>query len=148
MEAGFLVVTVLDIVHNEKDIAFLDTSISCHALDVLKNYYQLPVVFPEKTCALGRGETDSFRINAKEKKYAYLLAGNSCLSGDVFGEYEFAEPLKAGDKIVFGDMGSYSFAQANYFNGINFPDIAFYSKSGGVQHLKNYTYEDYEKIYD
>ena len=137
MNAGFLVVTVLDIVHNEKDIAILDTSISCHALDVLKNYYQLPVAFPED-CS-GRTE---------QKTYSYLLAGNSCLAGDVFGEYTFSAPLKPGDKIIFGDMGSYSFAQQNYFNGINFPDIAFYSRMSGIKPIKNYTYEDYEKVYD
>ena len=135
MESGFLVVTVLDIVHNEKDIAILDTSISCHALDVLKNYYQLPVVFPEGG-------------HSYKKTYSYLLAGNSCLSGDVFGEYSFSAPLKPGDKIIFGDMGSYSFAQQNYFNGINFPDIAFYSKMSGIKPVKNYTYSEYEKIYD
>ena len=135
MESGFLVVTVLDIVHNEKDIAILDTSISCHALDVLKNYYQLPVVFPEG------GHSDN-------KTYSYQLAGNSCLAGDVFGEYTFSAPLKPGDKIIFGDMGSYSFAQQNYFNGINFPDIAFYSRMSGLKPVKNYTYEDYKKVYD
>ena len=147
MDAGFLVVTVLDIVHNEKDIAILDTSISCHALDVLKNYYQLPVIFPENTCSLDKTEPTAARTTA-DKKHAYLLAGNSCLSGDVFGEYEFVEPLKAGDKIVFGDMGSYSFAQANYFNGINLPDIAFYSKRGGIKLIKKYTYKEYSNIYD
>ena len=135
MEAGFLVVTVLDIVHNEKDIAILDTSISCHALDVLKNYYRLPVAFPES------GRPD-------QKAYSYLLAGNSCLAGDVFGEYTFSAPLKPGDRIIFGDMGSYSFAQQNFFNGINFPDIAFYSRMSGLKPVKNYTYEDYEKVYD
>ena len=135
MNAGFLVVTVLDIVHNEKDIAILDTSISCHALDVLKNYYRLPVVSPEG------GRPD-------KKSYSYLLAGNSCLAGDVFGEYTFSAPLKPGDRIIFGDMGSYSFAQQNYFNGINFPDIAFYSRMSGIKPIKNYTYEDYEKVYD
>jgi carboxynorspermidine decarboxylase len=135
MESGFMVVTVLDIVHNEKDIAILDTSISCHALDVLKNYYQLPVAFPES----GR---------PGQKAYSYLLAGNSCLAGDVFGEYTFSAPLKPGDKIIFGDMGSYSFAQQNYFNGINFPDIAFYSRMSGLKPVKKYTYEDYEKVYD
>ncbi|MBO7517012.1 MAG: carboxynorspermidine decarboxylase [Spirochaetia bacterium] len=135
MNAGFLVVTVLDIVHNGKDIAILDTSLSCHALDVLKSYYQLPVVFPEG------GVPD-------KKSYSYLLAGNSCLSGDVFGEYTFSAPLKKGDKIIFGDMGSYSFAQANYFNGINFPDILFYSKISGIKPIKSYTYTEYENIYD
>ena len=135
MNAGFLVVTVLDIVHNEKDIAILDTSISCHALDVLKNYYKLPVVYPE-------GERPG------KKTYSYLLAGNSCLSGDVFGEYTFSAPLKTGDKIIFGDMGSYSFAQANYFNGINFPDILFYSRMSGIKLIKKYNYAEYEKVYD
>ena len=135
MNSGFLVVTVLDIVHNEKDIAILDTSISCHALDVLKNYYKLPVVYPEGRCP-------------GKKAYSYLLAGNSCLSGDVFGEYTFSAPLKTGDKIIFGDMGSYSFAQANYFNGINFPDILFYSRMSGIKLIKKYNYAEYEKVYD
>ena len=135
MNAGFLVVTVLDIVHNEKDIAILDTSISCHALDVLKNYYKLPVVFPESR-------------RPGKKAYSYLLAGNSCLSGDVFGEYDFSAPLKPGDRIIFGDMGSYSFAQANYFNGINFPDILFYSRMSGIKLIKKYNYAEYEKVYD
>ncbi len=135
MNAGFLVVTVLDIVHNEKDIAILDTSISCHALDVLKNYYRLPVVYPDNG-------------SPNKKPYSYLLAGNSCLAGDVFGEYTFAAPLKIGDKIIFGDMGSYSFAQVNYFNGINFPDILFYSRMSGIKPIKNYTYAEYEKVYD
>ena len=128
-------VTVLDIVHNGKDIAILDTSLSCHALDVLKNYYQLPVVYPEKG-------------HADHKAYSYLLAGNSCLSGDVFGEYNFSAPLKIGDKIIFGDMGSYSFAQVNYFNGINFPDILFYNRMSGIKPVKIYTYGEYEKVYD
>ena len=135
MNSGFLVVTVLDIVHNEKDIAILDTSISCHALDVLKNYYKLPVVYPEGRCP-------------GKKAYSYLLAGNSCLSGDVFGEYTFSAPLKTGDKIIFGDMGSYSFAQANYFNGINFPDILLYSRMSGIKLIKKYNYAEYEKVYD
>ena len=128
MNSGFLVVTVLDIV-------ILDTSISCHALDVLKNYYKLPVVYPEGRCP-------------GKKAYSYLLAGNSCLSGDVFGEYTFSAPLKTGDKIIFGDMGSYSFAQANYFNGINFPDILFYSRMSGIKLIKKYNYAEYEKVYD
>lgn len=141
MDTGFLVVTVLDIVHNEKDIAILDTSLSCHALDVLKNYYQLPVVYPEPCDEQAAGASG-------QKAYSYLLAGNSCLSGDVFGEYAFSAPLQPGDKIIFGDMGSYSFAQVNYFNGINFPNIVFYSKMGGLRLIKNYTYAEYENIYD
>lgn len=131
MDAGFLVTTVLDVVHNEKDIAILDASLSCHALDVLKNYYQLPVIYPQAG-----------------KSYSCLLAGNSCLSGDVFGEYSFSAPLKPGDKIIFGDMGSYSFAQMNYFNGINFPAIFFFSEKKGLQEIKSFDFKNYEALYD
>jgi carboxynorspermidine decarboxylase len=45
-------------------------------------------------------------------------------------------------------MGSYSFAQVNYFNGINFPDILFYSRMSGIKPIKNYSYAEYKKIYD
>ncbi|MBQ3965340.1 MAG: hypothetical protein II684_00730 [Treponema sp.] len=131
MDAGFLVTTVLDVVHNEKDIAILDASLSCHALDMLKNCYQLPVVYPQAG-----------------KAYSCLLAGNSCLSGDIFGEYSFSAPLKPGDKIIFGDMGSYSFAQMNYFNGINFPDIYFCSEKKGLQKIKSFDFKNYEALYD
>ena len=141
MDAGFLVTTVLDIVHNKKDIAILDSSISCHALDVLKNYYQLPLLYPP-----------SSKLPCKNLKrvlkYSYILSGNSCLSGDIFGTYDFSEPLKSGDKVVFADMGSYSFAQENYFNGMNFPDIVLYNKKEGFFSSKTFSYTDYEKIYD
>ena len=55
---------------------------------------------------------------------------------------------KPGDKIVFGDMGSYSFAQMNYFNGINYPDICFYSEKNGFQQIKSFDYMNYEALYD
>ncbi len=52
-----------------------------------------------------------------------MLTGNTCLAGDVMGEYAFDKKLKIGDKIVFLDQihytivlaqsGSYAMSQAN-----------------------------------
>ena len=43
VDAGYLVATVLDIVHNEKAIAILDASASCHMPDVLEVPYTPPL---------------------------------------------------------------------------------------------------------
>ena len=66
----------------------------------------------------------------------------------ISGVNSFSAPLKAGDKIIFGDTGSYSFAQVNYFNGINFPDIFFYSEKKGLQEIKSFDFKNYEALYD
>ena len=54
-------------------------------------------------------------------------------------------PLHIGDKIVFSDMGAYTFAKENYFNGINFPAIVLYTKQNGFQVMKKFDYSDYEE---
>ena len=55
--------------------------------------------------------------------YEYVLAGISCLAGDVFGEYRFDEPLRIGSRIVFADAGAYTIVKANTFNGIPLPTV-------------------------
>ena len=43
LNAGYLVTRVLDIVHNDIDIAILDTSAACHMPDVLEMPYRPPL---------------------------------------------------------------------------------------------------------
>ena len=43
LNAGFLVSTVLEIVHNGMDMAILDTSAACHMPDVLEMPYRPPL---------------------------------------------------------------------------------------------------------
>lgn len=131
-ECGFLVSTVLDIVNNQKQTAILDISATCHMPDVLDMPYRPDIVFP---------------FESDTGKYSYLLAGISCLAGDIIGEYRFNFPLKVGDKIIFSEMGAYTFAKENYFNGINHPTIALYSKSQGLHIIKQFSYKDYETKY-
>lgn len=130
-DCGYLIATVLDIVNNKKTIAILDTSVPCHMPSVLEMPYIPDVIYPK---------------NSKTKKFSYILAGCSCLAGDIIGEYSFEMPLKIGDKIVFSEMGAYTFGRQNYFNGINFPTIIL-KKGSNYQVIKKFTYNDYQTIY-
>lgn len=48
-----------------------------------------------------------------EKAYSCRLASQTCLAGDVIGEYSFDAPLKIGDTLVFEDMAIYSMVKNN-----------------------------------
>lgn len=130
-DCGYLIATVLDIVNNKKSIAILDTSAPCHMPGVLEMPYMPDVIYPS---------------NSKEGKFSYVLSGCSCLAGDIIGEYSFDSPLKTGDKIVFSEMGAYTFARENYFNGINFPTLIL-KKGSNYQVVKQFKYDDYEAMY-
>lgn len=128
--SGYLVSTVLDIVKNGKEIALLDTSALCHMPDVLEMPYRPDIDYPS---------------NGDQGDYSYILAGISCLAGDIIGEYKFSSPIHVGDKIIFSEMGAYTFAKENYFNGINHPSLVLYDQQKGFNVIKKYRYEDYER---
>ncbi len=128
LNTGFLVASVLDIVHNLMDIAILDTSASCHMPDVIEMPYR-----PEIIGAKGPSEYD----------YTYKLGGMTCLAGDVIGDYSFKKPLEIGDKLVFCDMAHYTMVKNNTFNGMNLPSIAV-SDENGIKVIRKFSYKDYE----
>ena len=130
LNAGYLVSTVLEIVENgERPVAILDASAACHMPDVLEVPYT-PEVY-------GAG-------NPGEKKYDYRFAGNTCLAGDIIGDYSFDYILKEGDKIVFGDMAHYTMVKNNTFNGVKLPSIVLLTKDGEVKIIKEFGYEDFK----
>ena len=128
LNAGYLVATVLDVVHNGMDIAILDASAACHMPDVLEMPYRPHILYSG---------------TAGEKAYTYRLAGNTCLAGDVIGDYSFDHQLQAGEKLVFCDMAIYSMVKDNTFNGVPLPDIALY-QDGKIQLVKRFGYIDFE----
>jgi carboxynorspermidine decarboxylase len=75
--------------------------------------------------------------------YTCILSGNTCMTGDIIGEYSFQEPLKAGDRLVFGDMLQYSFVKNNTFNGTPLPDIALLHEDGGYEVVRRFGYGDF-----
>jgi len=129
LNAGYLVSSVLDIIDNNIKTAVLDTSAACHMPDVLEMPYRPNII--------GGGPPD-------ERAYAYRLGGNTCLAGDIIGDYSFDKSLKAGDKLVFCDMAHYTMVKNNTFNGINLPSIAVAGIDGKVRLIRSFGYEDFK----
>ena len=127
-ETGTLIATVLDIVHNGMDIAILDTSAEAHMPDTIIMPYRAEVRDADK---------------ANEKAFTYRLAGNTCLAGDIMGDYSFDTPLQIGDKIIFEDQMHYTMVKATTFNGINLPSIAIQKENGKIEVIRKFTYEDF-----
>ena len=130
LNAGYLVSEVIDLLHNDVDIAIVDTSAACHMPDVLEMPYRPGVV--------GSGMPT-------EKSYTYRLGGPTCLAGDIIGDYSFDEPLKPGDKLVFCDMAIYSMVKNNTFNGIGLPSIAVVTNDRKIRLVKKFGYEDFKE---
>lgn len=130
LNAGYLVTTVLDITENDMPIAILDTSAACHMPDVLEMPYR-PPLYMSGECG--------------EKKYSYRLGSQTCLAGDVIGEYSFDTPLDIGDKLIFMDMAIYSMVKNNTFNGMPLPDIAILRENGEYEIIKRFSYNDFKE---
>lgn len=128
-QTGVLVATVLDVFHNGIDIAILDISAEAHMPDTL--------VMPYRAEVRGAGE-------AGEKAFTYRLGGNTCLAGDVMGDYSFDEVLKTGDKIVFEDQIHYTFVKNTTFNGIRLPSLAIWRKDNSLDIVREFGYEEYK----
>ena len=127
-ETGYLASTVLDVFENGMQIAILDSSAEAHMPDTLAMPYRAEV--------RGAGK-------AGDKKYTYRLGGNTCLAGDIMGDYSFDEPLKIGDVIIFEDQIHYTFVKNSTFNGIKLPSLAIKRKDGKIELIKEFGYEDY-----
>ncbi len=128
VDAGYLVSTVIGLHWNERNLAILDTSASCHMPDVLEVPYTPAII---GTVAPG--------VDA----HTYVLGGKTCMTGDVIGEYSFPEPLKVGSRIVFTDMMQYSFVKNTTFNGTPRPDLAILDEDGNYRVVRSFGYEDY-----
>lgn len=132
LNTGFLVATVVDLTHNDGDIAILDTSATTHMPDVLEMPYR------------------PFIIGADEPRklaYTYKLGGQTCLAGDVIGDYSFSEKLNIGDRLVFTDMAHYTMVKTTQFNGMNLPDIAYIDAKERNYHIvRQFGYEDYKRM--
>ncbi|HFU4115588.1 TPA: carboxynorspermidine decarboxylase [Streptococcus suis] len=129
LNAGYLVTEVLDIVENGIETLVLDASATCHMPDVLEMPYRPP---------LRHG------FEAGEKAFTYRLSSNTCLTGDIIGDYSFERPVEIGDKLYFEDMAIYSFVKNNTFNGIGLPSLAIMDKAGDCRIIKEFGYEDFK----
>jgi carboxynorspermidine decarboxylase len=124
--AGQIVSTVLDVFESGgKKVAVLDTTVN-HMPEVFEYGFEPDVL----------GHDDG-------ADHEYLLAGCTCLAGDLFGLYQFHEPLEAGSQVVFNNAGAYTLPKAHMFNGVNLPTIYAVSESGDLVLKKRFTYAEY-----
>ena len=128
-QTGYLVAEVVDIIYNGMDIAILDVSAEAHMPDVLAMPYRPEIRNAGKPY---------------EKKYTYRLGGNSCLSGDIIGDYSFDKPLNIGDKIILEDMIHYTMVKNTHFNGLKIPSIGYKRKNNKLQIVREFHFEDYK----
>ena len=145
---------VLDIFSSEGvEHAVLDVSASAHMPDTLEMPYRPDVFQIVRDASLRSarqpvvqmaGESYALAGNAGEGSHTYRLGAPTCLAGDRIGDYSFAEPLAAGDELVFDDMAHYTMVKTTFFNGVRHPDIAVQRKDGSVETVRRFTYEDFE----
>ncbi|EAH7188065.1 TPA: carboxynorspermidine decarboxylase [Campylobacter lari] len=140
-QCGTLVASVVDIIENEKKIAILDTSSEAHMPDTIIMPYTSEVL-NARILASRDGQNYS---ELKENEFAYLLGGNTCLAGDIMGEYAFNQELKIGQKIVFLDQAHYSIVKNTTFNGVKLPNLMFLDKNGNLSMVREFSYENYSK---
>ncbi|EOI6274965.1 carboxynorspermidine decarboxylase, partial [Campylobacter coli] len=138
-QSGVLVASVVDIVENEKRIAILDTSSEAHMPDTIIMPYTSEVLNARILATRENEKISDF----KENEFAYLLTGNTCLAGDVMGEYAFKEELKRGDRVVFLDQIHYSIVKNTTFNGIRLPNLMLLNAKNELQMIREFSYKDY-----
>jgi len=124
--AGCIVASVIDLFDSDgKTLAVLDTTVN-HMPEVFEYQFRPPVI----------GHVEGGR-------HRYVLAGCTCLAGDVFGEYAFGAPLEIGTRIVFADAGAYTMVKWHWFNGVRLPAVYALTESGELLLKKRFTYEDF-----
>ena len=119
-----LEVTVLDTLNNGKNLAIVDSSIEAHMLDLL--------IYRE-----------SAKIAPNTGPHQWMVCGKSCLAGEIFGEFNFQQPLQPGDRLSIQDAGGYTMVKKNWFNGVQMPGIALRELDGTVRLVQSFDYADF-----
>lgn len=134
-QTGPLVTKVVDIVENAGvKTAIINASFTCHMPDCLEMPY-MPVIRNAEIVDSGQLTVDSSTL--------YRIGGNSCLSGDFMGMWQFDHELQIGETLIFEDMIHYTTVKTNMFNGIGHPSIGMLHEDGTFELYRRFTYEDY-----
>lgn len=136
-QTGPLLARIVDIVANAGvKTAIINASFTCHMPDCLEMPYK-PAIRHAVTLEADDLET------ARTTPHTYRIGGNSCLSGDCMGLWQFDHDLQIGETLIFEDMIHYTTVKTNMFNGIGHPSIGLLRTDGTFELFRRYTYEDY-----
>ncbi|WP_227684708.1 carboxynorspermidine decarboxylase [Psychrobacter immobilis] len=146
--AGTLVTTVLDTMHNQKNLAVVDASIEAHMLDLLIYRESAPIAAINNTAGNiaptgNPAEAAPSEANAESADHT-IIYGRSCLAGDIFGEYALPSNLQIGDQIAFGNAAGYTMVKKNWFNGVNMPAIVIRRLDRSIDIQREFDYQDYK----
>ena len=129
-ETGYLVSQVLDVFENKGiKTAILDVSFTCHMPDCLEMPYQPRILGAEI---------------AETGEHLYRMGGNSCLSGDYMGFWNFEKELKPYDLVIFDDIIHYTMVKTTFFNGMHHPSIGIWNDNTGFKLIREFGYSDYK----
>ncbi len=123
-DSATLEVSVVDLPHIGKPLAVVDASIEAHMLDLLI-YRQSAQVEPDAG------------------PHRYLVYGRSCLAGDIFGEFNFPEPLRIGSRISMRNAAAYTMVKKNWFNGVTMPSIVVRETDGSERLVRQFAFQDF-----
>ncbi len=126
--AGSIEASVHDLFDSdEAQVAILDTSVN-HMAEIFEFQFEPDVL----------GYTEG-------GVHEYILAGCTCLAGDLFGEYSFDTSLDLGCRIKFLNMGAYTMTKAHRFNGHGLPAIYMRRADGSDELIKEDGFDDFAK---
>ena len=107
------------------EIAIVDAAVETHMLDLLIYRTDAKIELPQNG------------------GHRYMVAGRTCLAGDIFGMYAFPEKLRVGSLIPFADAAGYTMVKKNWFNGVPMPSIVMRRLDGRAEVVKTFHYDDY-----
>ncbi|PWT91280.1 MAG: 2Fe-2S ferredoxin, partial [Acidobacteria bacterium] len=124
--SGYLASTVLDVFESDgKKIAIIDSTIN-HMPQFFEYQYK-PTILESRP----------------QEKFSYVIAGRTCLAGDLYGQYCFPTPLEIGSRITFASVGAYTLVKSNMFNGINLPNLYLLTATGKLVELRKFSFQDF-----
>ena len=137
-QTGPLVTKVVDIVENHGiKTAIINASFTCHMPDCLEMPY-MPTIRHAEIVENSQPSTVNCQLST-----LYRIGGNSCLSGDFMGQWQFDHELQIGETLIFEDMIHYTTVKTTMFNGIGHPSIGLLHEDGTFELFLRFTYEDY-----
>jgi carboxynorspermidine decarboxylase len=128
--AGYLVTQVQDVLAHDCDIAIINAAVETHMLDNLVYHEDATIVLPAG-------------VSSKERSCRYVIAGNTCLAGDVWGTYDFPDKLTVGDFVIFDNAARYTMVKMNWFNGVQMPSIVVRRLDGTIELVRKFGYDDF-----
>ena len=136
--AGFLVAETLDVFDSGGlDVAVLDASTS-----------HLPEVFEYGFAPRIVRRDDDADVRATQDAAAArqtILAGKTCLAGDMFGRCNTPRPVRAGERMAIMDAGSYAHSRAAPFNGVPIPSVFILRENGAFKPVSEYGFADFAR---